>query len=356
MDPNKTTTDPNNIYGATGAVPPATQPKINYNSTSPIAPLGINPSPTNQFQGSTPALRGYGDASNNLINFYNQGAAGAQNLVNSQGNKLGQFQQGQESQLAANYGQQKQDYGQLFSNLQGYYGVGDKQAAADSISQRITQLKSAPGFTGGTAGQLEGAMNANWLPAQQNAQNIAQNAEKLSNDAFSQLSAPLQQHYSQLAEQQAREATQFTQQQSNELSTYLNQFNSGIKLSSEQAAHMADLAIKEQDMWIAKKQTETAYAVAQLNNQYHQVNGGLYDTINKKWIIQPGLLSDGSSTGGTGGTSKIPDLSSFDSSVPPNQPGGLTLSNTSGAYGSLNQNNQGSNLNTGYGGSIKYKP
>lgn len=186
------------------------------------------------------------------------------------------------------------------------YKLPDQVGMVNALDSRIQDLSGNLSNTGAggyaSAGQVDKAINTNYLPRFNTAIGNLTRSSTAANQEYNQNIAPYQTQAQLLNDRIARESTGYTTEQTNELDGLLKLINDGVTLSGQQMDRLNKLSELENTY-------ATAKYTADKNNQYPQVQpgNGIYNT-------QTGQYSTYYPSSTTGGTStNDPNRISLDS-------------------------------------------
>lgn len=139
---------------------------------------------------------------------------------------------------------------QIIQDTYKEFNVGDLLGYANALNTRIQDLKGnltsegAGGYA--SAGQVDKALNTNYLPRFLSASENANRAATIAQGQVGYRVAPFQTEASLLNDRLARENTGYTQQQQNELTLLLQKLNDQQQMTMAEYNRATELAVGEQ--------------------------------------------------------------------------------------------------------------
>lgn len=184
----------------------------------------------------------------------------------------------------------------IINDTSNKYQLGTLLGQTNALNTRVKDLSgnltnSATGYA--NAGQVDKAINSNYLPRYQTAVQNLQTGTQLAQNEENTLLQPYQVEGSLLNDRLAREATGYSQDQQNQLDVLIQNMNAGISLTTAQMQQATELARLEQqkeqyESDLSYKKQQDSQAQADVSKDYIDVgNGTLYNVRTGQFIRSP---------------------------------------------------------------------
>lgn len=260
----------------------------------------------------------------NMVKAFGSPIDSGQARLNQQQKEATALAEKQKAETDARFGANKKELGdfvtrygeavpKIIEDTYKEFNVGDLLGYANALNSRISELKGNTNFAGAggyaNAGQVDAAVNTNFLPRFLTASDNANRAASIASSQVNARLSPYQTEAQLINDRMAREMTGYSTLQQNELTTLLEKMRQQGSLTLAEYNRATQLEIQENEFEARKQELEQKYKYdkdlqsskpSTDTNKYMSLGNDsvIFDTSTGKFTQNPYKTGSSSSGGG----------------------------------------------------------